>query len=267
MLSLARRSESRTPNSIGLAVHWELWEAFIVLISQVRDSLKNDYFYVWEIAELLYSKTEGDWDDVAIYLGYYDFETQLSLYKHDYCYRVIEASDKTSIRKFIDLLNSFMPFDSEEETKAIISSAKVAVSMHLWRKKDIYNFQPIMDLGIIQNPKLHAVQEISNDKLKTELKKKDVEIELLKRKIQSFQQNDLLNQILDEQHPFYALDLARAIQLWKHAYIGATKEDSHTNKANLWIIKNTNYDINKSSGSRLREITTPLKDWNPQRTK
>ncbi len=238
-----------------------------MLIGKVIDSLKSDYFYVWEIAELLYSKADGDWDDVAKYLGYYDFETRLPLYKHDYCYRVVEESDKTSIRKFIDLLDSFTPFESEEKTKAKISSAKIAVSMHLWRKQDIYNFQPIMNLGIIQKPHILSVQEIPNDKLKTELQEKDVEIQLLRRELQLFQQNDLLNQILDEQHPFYALDLARAIQLWKHAYLDSTKEDSHTNKANLWIAKNTNYDVNKSSGSRLREITTPLKDWNPQRTK
>lgn len=238
-----------------------------MLIGKVIDSLENDYFYVWEIAELLYSQAEGNWEDVAKFLGYYDFETRLPLYKHDYCYRVAEESDKTSIRKFIDLLDSFLPFDSEEKTKAIISSAKVAVSMHLWCKEDVYNFQPIMDLGIIKKTHIHEIKKISPDKLITELQEKDAEIELLKRKLQSFQKNDLLNQILDEQHPYYALDLARAIQLWKHAYIESNKEDSHTNKANLWIARNTNYDVNKSSGSRLREITTPLKDWNPQRIK
>jgi len=243
-----------------------LWEAFIVLISKVKDSVKNEYFYVWQVAELLYSQTEGNWEDVAQFLGYYDFETKLPLYKCDYCYRITEASDKKSIRKFIDLLNSFLPFDSEEKSKKVVISAKVAVSMDLWRKQDIYNFQPIMDLGIIEKPQTNIVQENSLDKLKVELQEKDAEIELL-RQSQSTQQNNLLNQILDDQHPFYALDLARAIQLWKHAYIESAKEDSHTNKANLWIVKNTNYDVNKSSGSRLREITTPLKDWNPQRTK
>lgn len=236
-------------------------------MAKVRDSLKSDYFYIWEIAELLYSQAEGNWEDVAIFLGHYDFETRLPLYKHDYCYRVIEASDKTSIRKFIDLLNSFSPFNNMEETKAIISSAKVAVHMNLWRKQDIYNFQPIIDLDIIEKPYIHRVQKTSDHGLEKELQEKEAEIEFLRRKLQLVQQNDLLNQILDEQHPFYALDLARAIQLWKHAYIESAKEDSHTNKANLWIAKNTNYDVNKSSGSRLREITTPLKDWNSQRTK
>ncbi len=65
-----------------------LWEAFIVLISKVKDSVENEYFYVWQVAELLYSQTEGNWEDVAQFLGYYDFETKLPLYKCDYCYRI-----------------------------------------------------------------------------------------------------------------------------------------------------------------------------------
>ncbi|MCG7219670.1 hypothetical protein [Acinetobacter sp. AG3] len=99
---------------------------------------------------------------------------------------------------------------------------------------------------------------------------KDSEINKLKV-IKPNEESSLLEQIFDcERDDSYAPDLVLAIKLWESIYITNPKEeDSHTNKANIWLKLNTNYDVRKqnSSASKIREITSPLKSWSPQRDK
>lgn len=99
---------------------------------------------------------------------------------------------------------------------------------------------------------------------------KDIEIHKLKV-IKPNEESSLLEQIFDyERDDSYAPDLVLAIKLWESIYITNPKEeDSHTNKANIWLKLNTNYDVGKqnSSASKIREITSPLKSWSPQRDK
>lgn len=85
------------------------------------------------------------------------------------------------------------------------------------------------------------------------------------------EESSLLEKIFDHaSDDIYAPDLVLAIKLWESIYITNPKEeDSHTNKANNWLKQNTNYDVGKqnSSASKIREITSPLKSWSPQRDK
>ncbi|OOR82906.1 hypothetical protein [Moraxella canis] len=78
--------------------------------------------------------------------------------------------------------------------------------------------------------------------------------------------------LLDTAHEYHAPDLAHAVRLWLDIYAnGKPKDDSHTNLANQWISKNTNYHKNDDGyqmmQSRIREIATPLKDFGKKRIK
>ncbi|MFW1851083.1 hypothetical protein ACG9XR_10985 [Acinetobacter guillouiae] len=98
---------------------------------------------------------------------------------------------------------------------------------------------------------------------------KDIEINELKvTKLNK--ESSLLEQIFDHsKEDSYAPDLALSIKLWESIYITNPKEDSHTNRANHWITNNTSYPIEEKnpSSSRIREITSPLKEWGSKRNK
>lgn len=82
--------------------------------------------------------------------------------------------------------------------------------------------------------------------------------------------NSLLTAIHDKSHEYHAPDLSHAIRLWNDLYIdGMIGSDSHSHKANLWVNKNTSYGDNPDNSSikRLREVSTPLKDFGGQRQK
>lgn len=82
--------------------------------------------------------------------------------------------------------------------------------------------------------------------------------------------DSILQTILDESHEHHAPDLSYSIKLWSDLYIdGQIGTDSHSNKANLWINNNTSYGNNtiNSSVKRLREVSTPLKDFGGLRSK
>lgn len=78
----------------------------------------------------------------------------------------------------------------------------------------------------------------------------------------------LLTVIHDKSHEHHAPDLSHAIKLWSELYIdGLIGSDSHSNKSNKWIQQNTSYGDNTedSSVKRLRQVSTPLKDFGGQR--
>lgn len=81
----------------------------------------------------------------------------------------------------------------------------------------------------------------------------------------------LLSVLLDKTHENHAPDLCHAINLWLDIYHHKPNNDSHSNKANTWVKNNTNYDPHEQGYSqtekRIREITTPLKDFSNQRQK
>lgn len=78
--------------------------------------------------------------------------------------------------------------------------------------------------------------------------------------------------LLDTGHEYHAPDLAHAVRLWLDIYAnGKPKDDSHTNLANVWIGKYTNYNAHDDGyqmmQNRIREIATPLKDFGKKRIK
>lgn len=104
--------------------------------------------------------------------------------------------------------------------------------------------------------------------LQTQLDEANVRI----KEIESQTNDSKYLSVFDKNNDFFAPDLAHAINLWLDTYgNGKKKDDSHTNLANQWIKLNTNYDKNsdgyKQVESRIREITTPLKDFGAKRLK
>lgn len=105
------------------------------------------------------------------------------------------------------------------------------------------------------------------------------EIAKLKKEIAEFKErlnqkadntvSSLLKAIYDENHEHHAPDLSHAIKLWNDLYMnGLIGTDSHSNKASLWIGNNTGYaDDAKSSTDRIKEISSPSKNWSPHRKK
>ena len=78
----------------------------------------------------------------------------------------------------------------------------------------------------------------------------------------------LLTAIHDKSNEYHAPDLSHAVKLWSNLYIdGLIGTDSHSNKADRWINSNTSYGNNAedSSVKRLRQVSTPLKDFGGQR--
>lgn len=108
-----------------------------------------------------------------------------------------------------------------------------------------------------------------NEKLKAELAEKDQKIKELES-LKPKDDMDLLSLIFDESaKEIYAPDLVFAIKAWKSIYIDNPKTDSHNNKANTWIKKNTPYsgEQEDTPTRRLREIISPFSDWRDTRKK
>lgn len=142
------------------------------LLSKEKALIQNDYFRVWDIVEMLSKEGYHSWDEVGQFLGHYDFDTELTLYKQDAYCRINEVHNNyLPIRKLIDGLN--MAWLEGEES---IQRIKLDMICYYWAKHEIFNFKPIMDLGIIEKPQtqvvtFQSVQESRPDKYKVFLYK------------------------------------------------------------------------------------------------
>lgn len=121
-----------------------------------------------------------------------------------------------------------------------------------------------------------AIEQATVNKLNKEIEKLKIELLEKEQKIKELEslhqknESDLINLIFDESATErYAPDLVLSIKLWEHTYITNPKNDSHSNKADTWLGKNTKYDIAKKQGSasKIREITTPFVNWGNLRDK
>jgi len=96
----------------------------------------------------------------------------------------------------------------------------------------------------------------------------ELEAQLLRPQADTLARTRILDAIFNESSDHYAPDLAHAIKLWTDLYVnGSIGTDSHSSKANSWIDKNTGYGNNpkNTSVTRIREITTPFKDYGNSR--
>ncbi len=120
------------------------------LLSKEKALIQNDYFRVWDIVEMLSKDGYHSWDEVGQFLGHYDFDTELTLYKQDAYCRINEVHNNyLPIRKLIDGLNMVW-LEGEESIQQI----KLDVINYYWAKHEIYNFKPLIELNIIPLPTL-----------------------------------------------------------------------------------------------------------------
>lgn len=108
-----------------------------------------------------------------------------------------------------------------------------------------------------------------NEKIKAELLERDQKIKELESLNQK-DKTDLLSLIFDKTATDrYAPDLVFAIGAWRYIYIDNPKADSHNNKANTWIAKNTPYsgEQEDTATRRLREVISPYSEWRDTRKK
>lgn len=118
-----------------------------------------------------------------------------------------------------------------------------------------------------QNRCKELLEEV--EKLKAEILEKNERIKQLESTKLSID-SDLLSMIFDESSTHrYAPDLVYAIRAWESIYVKNPKIDSHNNKANTWISKNTPYSGEQENGAtrRLREIISPYIEWKDTRKK
>lgn len=122
------------------------------LLDRVELGIKDEYFYVWEVLEKLYSQSNNDWDDVAIFLAHHSFDKNLQLFILDYDKRIVENNGKINpIEELIENLRALtLPFNTAAQNQEYIRLAKLKVSNCLWRKKDLYQFNPILELCIFK---------------------------------------------------------------------------------------------------------------------
>lgn len=135
----------------------------------------------------------------------------------------------------------------------------------------------------INNPSinhLHTIQDCQQCQAQqAELKALQTENNVLKQRIAVLEaqtakhpEQELMHPVLNTAHPRHAPDLAHSLNLWNDLYGTASDtKDSHSNRANIWIGKNTGYADSQTGGSqaiaRVREITTPFTEWGGQRNK
>ena len=116
------------------------------LLSKEKALIKNDYFQVWEIVELLSKGGFNLWEEVGEFLGHHNFDTELTLYCRDDFHRMHEVrNDYAPVRNLISGLT--IAWLAGEES---IQKIKIDIIGYYWAKHEIYNFKPIMDLGIIE---------------------------------------------------------------------------------------------------------------------
>lgn len=137
------------------------------LLTKERNLNLKEYYGIWDIVDMLSNDGLHPWEEVGQFLGHYNFDTELTLYKEDgYC-RINEVHDNyLPIRKLIDGLT--MVWLNGEES---IPNIKLDIVGYYWSKHEIYNFKPIIDLGIIEKPSTQVVtvpsiQESQPDKYK-----------------------------------------------------------------------------------------------------
>lgn len=145
------------------------------------------------------------------------------------------------------------------------------------------------ELSQDETQKTNSEYEPSQDEinhLTTELQQAHSEIDRLKAELEQAQtllaekpkieyvevKDNRLETLLDEQGEHYAPDLAHAVNLWLSLYgNGKIKNDSHTNLSQVWIKHNTGYQDQQDgftqAEKRIREITTPFKEWATARNK
>ena len=125
------------------------------LAQTIFNSIKKNYFSVWDIISLIEQKTNNDLFDIGLFLGHINIEEHITIYQRDRFYNLHEIDinyNKNPLGGIIDCLMNIMPFDSDEEQQEGRMRVRSESDKLFFSKQDIYNFKPIMDLGFIEKP-------------------------------------------------------------------------------------------------------------------
>lgn len=145
------------------------------LAQTIFNSIKQNYFSVWDIISLIEQKTNNDLFDVGLFLGHINIEEHVTIYVRDKFYNLHEIDlnfNRNPLGEIIDCLMNVLPFDSDEEQQDGRIKVRSKSDNLFFAKQDIYNFKPIMDLGFIDKPisqiiEVQSIQEVeSNDRHK-----------------------------------------------------------------------------------------------------
>ena len=130
------------------------------LAQTIFNSIKQNYFSVWDIISLIEQKTNNDLFDVGLFLGHINIEEHTTIYQRDKFYNLHEIDlnfNRNPLGEIIDCLMNIMPFDSDEEQQDGRIKVRSKSDKLFFAKQDIYNFKPIMDLGIIAKPPTQVI--------------------------------------------------------------------------------------------------------------
>ena len=123
------------------------------LAQAIFNSIKQNYFSVWDIISLIEQKSNNNLFDIGLFLGHISIEEHITIYQRDKFYNLHEVDlnyNRNPLGEIIDCLMDIMPFDSDEEQQKGRMKVRSKADMLFFSKQDIYNFKPIMDLGIIE---------------------------------------------------------------------------------------------------------------------
>ena len=207
------------------------------------------------------------------YLGAYDYIntfTDTDLLSYDNNYRLYLKEFKSFLSNENIIIDDFNDELKDSELSKKDQNAEILRLSQIITEKDIEIKKLKQDIEKEQSASFDSwLDQAKAEKEANELQERIKKLEEVQA-VEKSESNNLLALIFDETATErYAPDLVSSIMLWEYIYITNPKNDSHSNKADTWLGKNTGYDTAKKQGSasKIREITTPFVNWGNLRDK
>ena len=270
------------------------------LFEEIRK--KSDKYISIDFAVECLALSEGSLYKAVMVLLHYKVDEAIPCYMQDEYFSFTDIdNDKTSEYSAFEILKDIKKEAEsnggvESKIIDISDSLKSKISKYYWERDLYLSFAPIeksFEFKVVHltkddefiagfNDDLHGAElekntdasnielqqlKLENEKLKAELAEKDQKIKELES-LNPKNDMDLLSLIFDESATeIYAPDLVNAIKLWKYLYVdNKSANDSHSSRANHWIVKNTPYKGESTiEVKRLREVTSPFNGWHSER--
>ncbi|MBP2544343.1 hypothetical protein [Acinetobacter guillouiae] len=265
------------------------------LLDKERNIIDFKYFKIWEILELLYEyqvKVENTkkmkslfspWSEVAKFLGYYKFDSQIQLYESDRYGRItayIHSASKHPILDLIENLSKVFFLDSK-----LIRELEDQMLKYYWLQDDLYSFTPLMQLedfslptpfffggeaspeDILNYEKYEEYNRGYLDILKEEKDMLHEQNQTLLKQIENYeliikkQDSYSIHPSLDPTNINHAPELILAIKTWEKKYISNAFPYKEHTPAIESILRNEGYD-NERLIKRISAITNPNKSKN-----
>ena len=208
MLSLARRSESRIPNSIGLAFFGDAVGGMKVKLLDLAKKNLEEYISIVDVISILAKTQNTPIKYVGTFLLSQKFEEDIATYFCDKFY-VIHDNDDYNWGKFNDTNQVLLEISENDELEDAFTFHKKNISILLsssyWKLSDLYNLKLFRDLSVdfyfgikkivhlVKNKKLpiekfENIEELTIDEVK----------ELLGEDHRTYLKNDQENSIISE---------------------------------------------------------------------